>query len=95
MSKESRPFKKAIPYGVSITPSHNGGFLVEVGCVNLVYEFIPELLDDLRQYLEDPGRMVRKYKTEYNDSLMERAQETSPMATSVNLLGGDDPCPQP
>lgn len=64
MSKESRRFRRAIPHVVSIQPSNNGGFIVIVGCAQLVYEFIPELLDDLKQYLENPGRMVKKFDQE-------------------------------
>lgn len=109
MSKESRPFKKAIPYKVEIIAAGNGGFIVHVGCAVLVYEFIPELLDDLKQYLEDSHLMIAKYNAESEIPLQpgdpHTATGSSPNLWNVRRNGPfnesaknpreDVPCPQP
>jgi hypothetical protein len=54
-------FKKAIPYNVVIEATINGGFLVGVGCVNLVYTDTAKLTKDLAEYLKDPDGVVKKH----------------------------------
>ena len=106
----SRRFGRAIPHAVSIQPSNNGGFIVIVGCARLVYEFIPELLDDLKQYLGDPHLMIAKYDRESAPTLQPNAVPRTATGSSPDLWNvrrngpfdesakdprEDVPCPQP
>ena len=54
-------FNRRIPYSVVINPSINNGFIVRVGCAELHYQSVGVMLDDIRDYLEDPDRTIRAY----------------------------------
>jgi len=56
-------FGKAVPYDIVIKPSHNKGFVVRVGCARLVFTDPHELVDALREYLEDPEAVEKRYNT--------------------------------
>jgi len=53
--------KRRIKYKIIIEASANNGFLVTVGCANLVYTTVEELLRDLKQYLIDPEMIEKEY----------------------------------
>ena len=55
-------FKKAIPYGINIEATINGGFIVTFGCVKLAYGDLKGLRKDLDEYLADPGKVAEEYK---------------------------------
>jgi hypothetical protein len=54
-------FKKRIPHDIHISASANGGFLVQVGCVNLVYVNKDALVSDLNKYLHDPEGVAKVF----------------------------------
>jgi len=48
-------FKKVLNNGdIVISSSHNGGFIVSVGCCTLVYSNADDLTTDLKDYLANP-----------------------------------------
>ena len=54
-------FKKAIPYDILIKATPNQGFVVEVGCVKMVYVGWTNLLRDLTEYFENPEMIEKQY----------------------------------
>jgi len=54
-------FEKAIPYDILIRATPNGGFEVEVGCVNVVYMSWTNLIRDLSEYFENPKEVEKQY----------------------------------
>jgi len=54
-------FKKQIPYDIMIRPTPNQGFIVEVGCVKVVYSGVSQLVRDLTVYLENPEDVEKQY----------------------------------
>lgn len=61
MKTEQSRFGRRIPRNISITASDNQGFMVQVGCANLIYSDIDDLVRDLREYVEDPKEMEKTY----------------------------------
>ena len=55
-------FKKEIPYDILIKPTPNQGFIVEVGCVKVVYAGWTNLIQALTEYLSDPEGVEKQYK---------------------------------
>jgi len=54
-------FKRSIPYDILIRPTPNEGFSVKVGCVKVVYSGITKLIQDLKEYLENPEEVEKQY----------------------------------
>lgn len=54
-------FKRSIPYQILIDPTPNGGFIVTVGCVKVVYSDPTALLRDLTAYLQNPEDVEKQY----------------------------------
>lgn len=54
-------FKKSLPYPVHIHPSDNGGYIVQVGCQQRVYNDRGALVLDLQEYLARPKEVVLQY----------------------------------
>jgi hypothetical protein len=54
-------FKRAIPRGISIEPTHNGGFFVTTGCCRLCFADANSLCAGLREYLENPDLFEKQY----------------------------------
>ncbi len=54
-------FRELIPYEIRITPSKNGGFIVNVGCCTCVYTSVMEMLEELTKYLESPQQVEKEY----------------------------------
>ncbi len=46
------------PHLVRISQVDNGGFIVTVGCRDLVYMDLEQLIIDLRRYYDSPAEMV-------------------------------------
>ena len=57
-------FKKAIPYDILIRPTPNEGFIVEVGCVKVVYAGWASLIQDLSEYLAEPEKFEKQYNND-------------------------------
>ena len=53
---------KAIPYNITIEPSDNQGFRVNIGCGHFVFSDATLLQEGLDEYFEDP----KKWEAEYN-----------------------------
>lgn len=51
-------------HDVTISEADNG-WIVKVGCMTLVFNSKKKLLKELGKYLEDPGKMQRKYMRKY------------------------------
>lgn len=49
------------PYAVTIKTVLNG-WIVKVGCAEVVYTLRSKMLDDLSDYLEDPQAMIKLFK---------------------------------
>ena len=79
-------FKRAIPHTVTIQPTDNSGFQVQVGCVTLAYPSsmvgIEALIDDLKQYLIEPKAVIKAYNTTRNEFY-------------ITEVPGETPPPQP
>ena len=76
-------FGKAIQYNIRIEPTVNDGFIVEVGCVRLVYTDKKDLVADLEAYLDNPERLEKEY---YNlDGSCQPEAEESPQCLGVRL----------
>lgn len=58
-------FQKAIPHPITITPSHNDGFIVKVGCGTFVAETKESLLENLKKFLDDPDKVAAEYGKAY------------------------------
>lgn len=54
-------FKKALNRDIVISSSHNGGFIVKVGCCVLAYGCADDLLKDLKDYLENSESIEKEY----------------------------------
>ena len=54
-------FNRLIPYDISIRATPNHGFIVDVGCVKLVYTGYTQLIRDLSEYLENPEGVEKQY----------------------------------
>ena len=54
-------FKKRIPYDLSISATLTGGLMVRVGCAEMFYMDTNSLLADLREYLDDPDKVILAY----------------------------------
>lgn len=50
-----------MPYTISIVPSSNMGFIVEVGCAKFVAKDVDDLLEGLREYFKDTKKMEEAY----------------------------------
>lgn len=50
-----------IPRQITIHPALNG-YVVTVGCQNLVFEKTETLLSELKDYLADPGKVEQYYR---------------------------------
>lgn len=57
-------FKKAIRYDILIRPTPNEGFIVEVGCVKVVYAGWASLIQDLSEYLAEPEKFEKQYNND-------------------------------
>ena len=57
-------FKKLIPYDILIRPTPNQGFIVEVGCVKVVYTNKRKMFDDLVDYIDEPEKIEKQYNDE-------------------------------
>lgn len=75
-------FKRAIPYRITIDPTINGGFIVEVGCVKVAYASPEALIKDLAEYLKNPVEVEKEYKK----SIKSLSQvQVGPMPTGIGL----------
>jgi len=54
-------FKRAIPREILIRPSANGGFIVQNGCCEVVFEDKTDLVAALESYLEFPATYEKLY----------------------------------
>jgi len=54
-------FKRAIPYDIHIESTANDGFIVRVGCCICVYTNIDEMMDDIKEYINDPETAEKQY----------------------------------
>jgi hypothetical protein len=54
-------FKQKFPWHITVRPSANNGFNVEVGCCSLVYTDEDKMLADLREFLAHPKRVIAAY----------------------------------
>ena len=54
-------FGKALPYDIKITPTHNKGFIVKVGCCTAVFTDKKSLIGALDEYLSDPSGIEQLY----------------------------------
>lgn len=76
----------AIPRDVTIKPSCNLGFIVKVGCAQLVAADKSALLDGLTEYLNDP----EKWEKEYNDLKGSDTIEEAPQPRRPSLPGTEN-----
>lgn len=54
-------FGKALQYDIKISTSSNKGFIVKVGCCTCIFSNKENLLSALKEYLDDPEGMEKKY----------------------------------
>jgi len=56
-------FKRSLPYGVTINPVNNGGYVVEIGCQTLAYgeKEAVKMVSDLTEYIYNPDKVMEKY----------------------------------
>jgi len=58
--------KKAIRGDITISPSHNNGFIVKVGCGTFVFESATQLCSELAGYLNNPEKYQKEYESVYS-----------------------------
>ena len=75
-------FEKAMPYSITIDPSENNGFIMRIGCVQLVYTKTIELLDDLRSYILNPVLLEKQYRMYKDQGPQDVVEETETTISS-------------
>lgn len=60
-SKAEIKLELAFPFDIQITPTVNGGCIVNVGCAQLSYSTPARMLIDLKKYLADPKGYEKAY----------------------------------
>lgn len=73
-------FKIAIPYQIIIDATHNGGFIVTVGCARMGYSTKEALLSDLEEYIDNP----KFVEDSYNKCCGNRLQPVPEQPPQVN-----------
>jgi len=58
-------FRKAIIGDVIITPSHNNGFIVKVGCGIFIFESVAQMCSELANYLNNPNEYQKEYEQKF------------------------------
>jgi hypothetical protein len=93
MSSEKKGIKLelAFPYDIQITPTVNGGCIVNVGCVQLSYSTPARMLIDLKKYLADPQGYEKAYnecnKTRGSGNALARPEQPSLMDAHSRRTG--------
>jgi len=54
-------FGKALPYDINITSSANNGFIVRVGCCEVVFSSRSEVIAALTEYITEPEKVEQQY----------------------------------
>jgi len=60
-------FKRSILHKIEISPTPNGGFIVEIGCAKFSYSGHTQLIQDLAEYLENPADIENQYNEAINE----------------------------
>lgn len=85
-SRTELKLELAFPYEIHITPTVNGGCIVNVGCAQLSYQTPARMLTDLKKYLAEPEKYEKAYnecnKTRGGNALVEREARPSLVAGS-------------
>jgi hypothetical protein len=76
---------KAIPYDIVIKPSMNKGFIVTVGCSTTVFADGADLLEGIREYIEDPVGLDKKYNEAIGGGVFVNGG-----VLKINFAKGDD-----
>ncbi len=81
---------KAIPHKITIKPSANKGFIVDIGCGTFVAENTTSLLNGIKEYLYDPWGLEKEYnhKLEPENPLPDRRHTVSGESPGVQLGPG-------
>ena len=58
---------KACPYKITITPSHNMGFTMNIGCYEGVYPDGASVLGGISRYLGNPEAVEKEYNEKCGD----------------------------
>ena len=79
-------FKKAIPYGIRIDPTINGGFIVTIGCsVTLAYGDLKQLRKASEEYFADPEKVEKEYSKARHEQMPEVGPGNPPQAPATGL----------
>ena len=83
-------FEKAMNHTITIEASHNGGYLVNVGCCRLVYADRTSLIADFADFIEDPKGVEEKYYRFCGNDVegTERQPDCQPDPPSRGLTAG-------
>lgn len=91
-------FKKSIPYNILIRPTPNQGFIVEVGCVKVVYAGWTNLIQDLTEYFAEPEKVEKQYNKDIQNLSRVQVGAFAPSMTArtqnPNASPGAVPYPQ-
>lgn len=84
-------FEKAIPYGIKIEPTINGGFIVSVGCsVTLAFGDLKQLRKASEEYFADPKKVHEEYKKAAPPITGGGDPPQVPMGMGGGLTGGQE-----
>ena len=54
-------FGKVTKYDINISPTNNKGFIVRVGCCNAVFNKVDDMLNAIKEFLENPEEVEKAY----------------------------------
>jgi hypothetical protein len=87
-------FGTELPYEIKITCSSNKGFIVKVGCCTCVFSNKEDLLSALKEYLDDPEGMEKKYNEANKGQDLEDEVESTLPDDTEEVSNDERPTPQ-
>ena len=75
------------PYPLVITPTDNGGYIVQVGCKMLVFADTPSMIGELQRYLLSPEAVGNEYAEKHQWGPLVPPSSAMPLGAPLGALG--------
>lgn len=76
-------FGRKTKYDILISPSNNNGFIVRVGCCTTVYNNVDDMINAIKDYLNNPNEIEEMYNKKFQNQAM--AMTGNMLTTQPNL----------